>query len=172
MEIPPTRLLNCLESPHPACSFTSPPCGEVGAKRRVGRNKQVRGFLTPSVGARPRHGHAGFVRSEQTERARELRNNMTNAEWKIWSHLRNRQMAGYKFRRQFPIGPYFADFACLSARLVIEVDGGEHHGGESDQRKTAYLETSGYRVLRIPVQDIDETMDDVMHGIFLALAKD
>jgi very-short-patch-repair endonuclease len=108
----------------------------------------------------------------ETERARELRNNMTNTEWRMWSRLRNRQIAGYKFRWQFPIGPYFADFACLSARLDIEVDGGEHHGGESDERKTAFLQARGYQVLRVPVQDIDETMDDVMHGIFLALAKD
>jgi very-short-patch-repair endonuclease len=97
---------------------------------------------------------------------------MTKAEWYMWSRLRNRQIAGYKFRRQFPIGPYFADFACLSARLVIEVDGGEAHGGESDRRKTAYLQARGYQVLRVPVQEIDETMDDVMHGIYLALAQD
>ena len=96
---------------------------------------------------------------------------MTKAEWYMWSRLRNRQMAGYKFRRQFPIGPYFADFACLSARLVIEVDGGEAHGRESDGRRTAYLEARGYQIIRVPVQDIDESMEDVMHGIFLALAK-
>ena len=81
-------------------------------------------------------------------------------------------MAGYKFRRQVPIGPYFADFACLSARLVIEVDGGEAHGGQSDLRKTAYLQARGYQVMRVPVQEIDETMEDVMRGIYLALAKD
>ena len=97
---------------------------------------------------------------------------MTNAEWYMWSRLRNRQLAGYKFRRQVPIGPYFADFACLSARLVIEVDGGDGHGGESDSRKTAYLQARGYQVLRVPIQEIDETMDDVMHGIYLALARD
>jgi very-short-patch-repair endonuclease len=112
------------------------------------------------------------VHSPETERARELRNNMSKAEWYMWSRLRNRQIAGYKFRRQVPIGPYFADFLCLSARLVIEVDGAEHHGRESDLRKTAYLEAHGYRVLRVPVQEIDETMDDVIHGIFLALARD
>ena len=112
------------------------------------------------------------MHSEQTERARDLRNNMTKAERYMWSRLRNRQMAGYKFRRQVPIGPYFADFACLSARLVIEVDGGEAHGGQSDLRKTAYLQARGYQVMRVPVQEIDETMEDVMHGIYLALAKD
>jgi len=112
------------------------------------------------------------VHSPETERARELRNNMTNTERRMWSRLCKRQVAGYKFRRQVPIGPYFADFVCLSARLVIEVDGGEAHGGESDRRKTAYLQARGYQVLRVPVQDIDETMDDVMHGIYLALARD
>ena len=112
------------------------------------------------------------MHSEQTERARDLRSNMTKAERYMWSRLRNRQMAGYKFRRQVPIGPYFADFACLSARLVIEVDGGEAHGGQSDLRKTAYLQARGYQVMRVPVQEIDETMEDVMHGIYLALAKD
>jgi very-short-patch-repair endonuclease len=112
------------------------------------------------------------MHSPQTERARELRNNMTKAERYMWSRLCKRQVAGYKFRRQVPIGPYFADFVCLSARLVIEVDGGEHHGGDSDRWKTAYLETHGYRVLRVPVQEIDETMDDVMHGIYLAVARD
>jgi len=112
------------------------------------------------------------VHSPEIERARELRNNMTKVERHMWSRLRQRQVAGYKFRRQVPIGPYFADFVCLSARLVIEVDGGEAHGGESDLRKTAYLRARGYQVLRVPVQDIDETMEDVMHGIYLALARD
>jgi very-short-patch-repair endonuclease len=144
-----------------------------GRRVSAGGAKQVgKGPLTPSVGTRPLRRHAALVHKPETERARELRNNMTNAEWRMWSQLRNRQMAGYKFRRQVPIGSYFADFACLSARLVIEVDGGEAHGGESDKRKSAYLQARGYQVLRVPVQEIDETMDDVMHGIFLALARD
>ena len=110
------------------------------------------------------------MHSPETERARELRNDMTKVERFVWSRLSNRQMAGCKFRRQFPIGPYFADFACLSARLVVEVDG-EGHLEERDERKTAYLRSRGYRVLRIPVQDIDESIDDVMDGIFLALTS-
>jgi very-short-patch-repair endonuclease len=110
------------------------------------------------------------MHSPTTDRARELRNNMTKAEWRIWSRLRNRQVAGYKFRRQFPIGPYFADFACLSARLVIEVDG-EGHDKVSDDRKTAYLQSRGYQVVRVPVQEIDETMEDVMDAIYLVLVS-
>jgi very-short-patch-repair endonuclease len=111
------------------------------------------------------------MHSPETERARELRNGMTKVERFMWSRLCQRQLAGYKFRRQFPIGPYFADFACLSARLVIEVDGGEHHEEESDNRKTAFLEARGYHVLRIPVQEIDESMDDVMDGIYNVLVS-
>jgi very-short-patch-repair endonuclease len=112
------------------------------------------------------------MHSPTTERARELRNNMTKAEWFVWSRLRGRQMAGYKFRRQFPIGPYFADFACLSARLVVEVDGGEGHGQESDEQKTAFLKSRGYRVVRIPIQSLDESIDDVMDTIYCELAAD
>jgi very-short-patch-repair endonuclease len=93
---------------------------------------------------------------------------MTKVEWFVWSRLRNRQLAGYKFRRQVPIGPYFADFACLSARLVVEVDG-EGHMQESDERKTAFMQARGYQVLRIPVEHIDESIDDVMDTIFVAL---
>ena len=75
------------------------------------------------------------MHSQQTERARELRNNMTKVEWFVWSRLRGRQVGGYKFRRQVPIGPYFADFFCPLARLVVEIDG-EGHEAERDDRKT------------------------------------
>ncbi len=108
--------------------------------------------------------------SPETERARQLRTNMTDTERRLWSHLRNRQVDGYKFRRQVPVGPYFVDFLCISARLAIEVDG-PFHEDESDRRKTARLEAEGYRVLRIPVADIDETLDDVVHGIYLKLSE-
>ncbi len=95
---------------------------------------------------------------------------MTETERRLWSRLRNRQIDRYKFRRQVPIGPYFVDFLGISARLAIEVDG-PFHEDESDRRKTARLEAEGYRVLRIPVADIDETLDDVVHGIYLKLSE-
>jgi adenine-specific DNA-methyltransferase len=93
---------------------------------------------------------------------------MTETERRLWSRLRNRRIDGYKFRRQVPVGPYFVDF--ISARLAIEVDG-PFHEDESDRRKTARLEAKGYRVLRIPVADIDETLDDVVDGIYLKLSE-
>ena len=88
----------------------------------------------------------------------------------MWSRLCNRQVGGYKFRRQVPVGPYFVDFLCLSARLAVEVDGPQHED-ESDTRKTNWLESEGYRVLRVPVSDVDESMDGVIHGIYLALTE-
>jgi very-short-patch-repair endonuclease len=86
-----------------------------------------------------------------TERARELRANATEAERRLWSRLRAFRLAGYKFRRQYPIGPYIADFACRSEHLVIELDGGGHGNDQAehdDAQRTAYLEKCGYRVLR------------------------
>ena len=93
---------------------------------------------------------------------------MTDTERRMWSRLRNRQIDGYKFRRQVPVGPYFVDFLCVSERLVIEVDGPLHEE-ESDQLKTDWLVAHGYRVVRIPVNDVDVSMDDVIHGIYLYL---
>jgi very-short-patch-repair endonuclease len=96
-------------------------------------------------------------------RARELRANETAAEAKLWSALRAKQLGGFKFRRQHPIGQYIADFVCLPARLVIEVDGATH--GEDreadDQARTAYMERCGFRVIRVWNGDILEAVDDV-----------
>jgi very-short-patch-repair endonuclease len=90
---------------------------------------------------------------------------MTNTEWRVWLELRGKQLEGYRFRWQLPIGDYFADFACLSARLVIEIDG-PTHTDESDARKTAYLESEGFRVIRFPVGDVDESLDEVIDTIY------
>jgi len=72
---------------------------------------------------------------------------------------------GFKFRRQLAIGDYFVDFACVAARLAVEIDGPLHEE-ESDRRKTAYLEAQGFRVTRIPVGDVDDSLDDVIATIF------
>jgi len=81
--------------------------------------------------------------------ARALRRNPTEAERRLWSRLRHGQLDGFRFRRQVPLGPYIADFACLSARLIVEVDGGQHASrSEQDGRRTTWLESSGFRVVR------------------------
>ncbi|TMG59539.1 MAG: DUF559 domain-containing protein [Chloroflexi bacterium] len=108
------------------------------------------------------------MHSPETQRARDLRNHMSGTERRVWYRLCGRRLAGFKFRRQLPIGPYFADFACLSARLVVEIDG-EFHNEVSDQRKTSYLESQGFRVMRFPASATDQGLDDVIESIFWKL---
>lgn len=83
------------------------------------------------------------------EKARTLRRNQTDAERLLWHHLRGRRLAAYKFRRQHPIGPFIADFICIKHRLVVEIDGGQHSlNVHEDNRRTLYIESKGYKVLR------------------------
>jgi very-short-patch-repair endonuclease len=80
--------------------------------------------------------------------AKSLRKKMTDAERFLWERLRRKQMEGYKFRRQCPIGPYIVDFVCLEKGLVIEIDGGQHAvQREADAARSAWLATHGYQVL-------------------------
>jgi very-short-patch-repair endonuclease len=105
-----------------------------------------------------------------TERSRELRNNATPAERKLWSALSNRQMSGVRFNRQVVIRPYICDFAARSVKLVIELDGGQH--GEAvayDTVRTEFLEARGYRVLRFWNNDVLTNLEGVVGQIALAL---
>src|SRR5579864_8634919 len=88
------------------------------------------------------------------ERARDLRQDATAAERRLWSALRDRRLRGYRFRRQHPIGNCIVDFACTQHRLIIEADGGQHADNENDRRRTAWLESEGWRVLRFWNNDI------------------
>ena len=98
-----------------------------------------------------------------TLRSRELRNNPTDAEQKLWRQLRNRQLAGVRFNRQVPIGPYICDFVARTPKLVIELDGGQHAlSTDIDARRTAHLERQGYRVLRFWNNDVVENVDGVV----------
>jgi very-short-patch-repair endonuclease len=81
--------------------------------------------------------------------AKEMRRNPTDAERRVWSLLRRKQVDGLKFRRQAVLGPFIVDFVCLQQRLVIEVDGGQHADSAYDARWDAWLEKNGFRVLRI-----------------------
>jgi very-short-patch-repair endonuclease len=83
------------------------------------------------------------------ERARNLRRDMTEAEQGLWQMLRSRQIEGHRFRRQVPIGRFIADFVCHAARLIVEIDGGQHdRSSEAEATRTRFLEAEGYRVLR------------------------
>src|SRR5258708_39510250 len=82
-----------------------------------------------------------------SERARELRENSTDAEHRRWSALRDRRLRGYRFRRQHPIGEFIVDFACTRHSLVVEADGGQHAENEADRRRPAWLAAEGGRGL-------------------------
>ncbi len=110
-----------------------------------------------------------------TIRAQELRRNQTRAEARLWSALRNRQLSGLKFRRQVPLGPYVVDFFCLSAALVVEVDGGQHgapDGRSQDARRTRWLEAQGYRVIRFWNNEVLENLQGVLVLILEAATRD
>jgi very-short-patch-repair endonuclease len=78
-----------------------------------------------------------------------LRKNQTDAEAVLWRHLRNRQLGGFKFRRQHSFPPYIVDFVCIEKRLVVELDGGQHaNATEADERRTKFLEHKGFSVVR------------------------
>ena len=104
--------------------------------------------------------------------AKRLRSTATDAERKLWSRLRNRQMQNYKFVRQHPIGSYIADFACRDADLVIELDGGQHADATlRDAQRTAVLAEHGYRVRRFWNTDVLNNLDGVLRVIAADLEK-
>jgi len=98
---------------------------------------------------------------------------MTDAERKLWARLRSRAIAGAKFRRQLPIGPFVADFACVERRLVVEVDGGQHAQAQrNDARRTRALADHGYTVLRFWNSEVLQNLDGVLATIEAALRDD
>jgi cysteine desulfurase/selenocysteine lyase len=99
-----------------------------------------------------------------TDRARELRNNPTDAEKLLWSRIQHEQL-GVKFRRQHPIKPYYADFCCIEKRLVIEVDGGQHNESKRDERRDAFMQNLGYKVLRFWNNEVLGNTDGVLERI-------
>ncbi len=99
-----------------------------------------------------------------TRAARKLRRDMTDAERKLWSRLRNRQLENTKFVKQSPIGPYITDFAARSLRLVIELDGGQHSAGK-DAERTRIIEAHGYRIVRFWNNEVMENLEGVLATI-------
>jgi len=105
--------------------------------------------------------------------ARHLRRNQTDVERKLWFALRGRRFHNFKFRRQQPIGPYIADFACFDPRLVIELDGDQHGSAKGlvyDAARTRRFESDGFRVLRFANHEVNSNFDGVLDGIERALA--
>jgi very-short-patch-repair endonuclease len=97
---------------------------------------------------------------------------MTDAERLLWRHLRNRELGGWKFKRQYPVGPFIVDFICVEKNVVIEVDGGQHaENEEQDIQRSAYLNRMGYRVKRFWNNEVLLETEAVLTAIFAILAN-
>ena len=108
-----------------------------------------------------------FILKERLQRV--LRRNMTDAEQALWKKLRNCQIKGYKFRRQHPFGDFILDFVCLEARLVIEIDGGQHSESDRDLMRDRALEEAGFSVMRFWNNQVLNEIKSVMEAIWLQL---
>jgi very-short-patch-repair endonuclease len=105
----------------------------------------------------------------RTAQAKILRRNATDAEKQLWSLLRDRRLQGWKFRRQVPLGPYIVDFYCSEAKLIVEVDGGQHANSAKDAARTDWFNKSGYRVKRYWNNDILTNTEGVFTDLLAAL---
>jgi adenine-specific DNA-methyltransferase len=104
------------------------------------------------------------------DQARALRKNMTDAERILWRALRNRQLDGWKFRRQHPIGMFIVDFECVERKFIVEVDGGQHAMNVAeDARRSVFLRNEGYNVLRFWNNQVLQETDAVLDAILTAL---
>ena len=103
--------------------------------------------------------------------ARIMRGDPTDAEAKLWWELRDRRLDGIKFRRQFPIGSYIADFVCLDAKLILELDGGQHSASRYDAVRDAELKARGFRILRFWNDEVIRELNAVCDTI-IAFVRD
>jgi very-short-patch-repair endonuclease len=113
-----------------------------------------------------------FNREIEKDTRRSLRKTMTPAEVKLWQRIRHQQLGGYKFRRQYSVGPYILDFHCVEAKLAIEVDGESHYlsgASERDRSRQDFIEKFSIRFLRFTNVDIHENLDGVIELILRAL---
>jgi len=110
----------------------------------------------------------------KTAAARKLRASATDAERKLWSLLRGKQVAGLRFRRQQPLGPYIADFYCSGAKLVVELDGSQHGEPKNvahDEARTRWMESRGMKVLRFANVDVLKQSEAIVDSIYRIAAS-
>ena len=103
------------------------------------------------------------------ELARELRKNMTDAERRLWSKIRRKQLKEFQFYRQKNIGDYIVDFYCPAAKLIVEIDGGQHYSEENivkDEARDKFLSDLGFRVLRFSNSDVFKNIEGVVKEIY------
>lgn len=114
----------------------------------------------------------GEFKPRNTARAKTLRNQATAAERLLWTAISSRKVDGHKFSRQMPVGPYFADFLCREAQLVVELDGYSHDiGHEYDTRRDRFMVEHGFRVMRFANTEVLNNLDGVVRTIASALSE-
>ena len=140
---------------------------------RAGRGSSWLSYPLPSCPLSPLAGRGlGRGPPKLKSRARTLRQNATDPEKLLWRHLRDRQVKGYKFRRQHVIDHYIADFVCASEKLVVELDGGQHAERTAyDEHRTRFMESKGYRVARFWNNDVLRDVDSVLEVILRLLEE-
>ena len=107
-----------------------------------------------------------------TKISRKLRKTQPPEEIKLWKYLRSRRFQNFKFRRQFPIDKYIADFICLSKRLIIELDGGHHNQNANDVVRTQYLKNQNFNIIRFWNSEINTNFEAVLDKIYQAVQKE
>ena len=113
--------------------------------------------------------HITFRKPGSTARARRIRREDTDPEYRLWYRLGGRELGGFKFVRQIPIGPYIVDFLCRSARLVVELDGEQHAENAKDEERTRFLNSHGYSVLRFWNHEVLREREAVLDAILAVL---
>lgn len=130
---------------------------------------QAKRLSTPPLQGRGRGwGLSALDLAELQNRARQMRSNPTEPEKRLWRHLSNGQLEGFKFRRQQVIGWHIADFICAPAKLIVEVDG-DTHDEDSDRARDTALAEMGYRVIHVTNHDVMSNMDGTLQCINEAL---
>jgi len=107
---------------------------------------------------------------QSTINARELRQSQTDAEKVMWHHLKAKRFHGLKFKRQHPVGPFIADFICIEAGLIVEIDGSQHCENAKDEQRTAFLNKQGYQVVRFWNNDVLKNTEAVLSSLSLTLS--
>ncbi|MFA6112746.1 MAG: endonuclease domain-containing protein [Sphingomonas sp.] len=136
-------------------SFPSPLAGEGGAQREALGGRGGRSTKSSALG-----------------NAKHMRTNPTEAERALWQVLRNKRLAGWKFKRQQPIDPYIVDFICFAERLIVEADGSQHVENAYDSRRDDWLRSQDFRLLRFWNNDILKNPEGVLTSILVALEGD
>ena len=147
------------EEKHPARPYSlplPPPGGEVAPRSDDGEGENV-----SATRSRRKPG--------TTKRARSLRKSNNQAEALLWLELKGRKLGSHRFTRQFPIGPYFADFCCRSRKLVVEVDGSQHADSDYDRSRDGFMRSEGFSILRVWSSDVLTQRRAVCDTILAAL---